>query len=341
MDPVLNNNGLHQIYDHDDQIKVGEMMQREGVTLKIPDEKVLPEDTLIQGMFCRRELRKGLTLHGGDTTEEHAFTVNSTIDEGLSCIFFFKGDVGVTIGDQLFEFNHYNHNSMEVAAVIKTSQESFQRVTKQTQHVRYLVITATQEWLKTEALGDAHGDQLITELCNNHMKSLRWTPSPRLYKLISEILTPSAFMPSLLNLYLESRAVEVIAEVISNLMKTEPIEHKRMVLTRHENIRLQRAEEFISTNLSQPLNVEFIAHKAGISPSGLQRLFRQSKGKSVFEYIRNTRLEHALTVLQSQSVSVQEASAIAGYSNPANFATAFKRQFGMTPREAAMQSSYS
>jgi AraC-like DNA-binding protein len=33
-------------------------------------------------------------------------------------------------------------------------------------------------------------------------------------------------------------------------------------------------------------------------------------------------------------MSVTEAAYLAGYGSPANFATAFRRQYGLTPREA-------
>lgn len=38
-------------------------------------------------------------------------------------------------------------------------------------------------------------------------------------------------------------------------------------------------------------------------------------------------------MLQSGEASIQEACVIAGYTSPANFSTAFRRQFGISPRE--------
>jgi AraC-like DNA-binding protein len=88
-------------------------------------------------------------------------------------------------------------------------------------------------------------------------------------------------------------------------------------------VRLQRAVELIRENLDAEFSVDVIARGAGVSASGLQRLFRLSEGLSVFEYVRQQRLERAYLLLKSNAVSIQEASSMAGYSNPANFATAF------------------
>ncbi|MFD1583585.1 helix-turn-helix transcriptional regulator [Microbulbifer halophilus] len=103
---------------------------------------------------------------------------------------------------------------------------------------------------------------------------------------------------------------------------------------RLDRTRLQRARTFIEAQAGAPLSVDIIAREAGISASGLQRLFRRTEGVSVFGYLRRVRLERALAALQGDGVTVQRAGEMAGYRNPANFATAFKRQFGVTPREA-------
>ena len=94
---------------------------------------------------------------------------------------------------------------------------------------------------------------------------------------------------------------------------------------------LQRAKDFIAARAAEPLSVETIAREAGISASGLQRLFRVSENRSVFDYVRNARLERAFTALGRGDVTVQEASTIAGYTSAANFATAFRRRFGVVP----------
>jgi AraC-like DNA-binding protein len=79
--------------------------------------------------------------------------------------------------------------------------------------------------------------------------------------------------------------------------------------------------------------VESIAREAGISASGLQQLLRRAEGKSVFEYVRDQRLQRAREALKAGDISVQEASHLAGYSNPANFATAFRKRFGVVPSQ--------
>jgi AraC-like DNA-binding protein len=45
-------------------------------------------------------------------------------------------------------------------------------------------------------------------------------------------------------------------------------------------------------------------------------------------------MEMALVALQTSSINIAQAAYIAGYTSPANFATAFRKMFGITPSQA-------
>ncbi|WP_425487890.1 helix-turn-helix transcriptional regulator [Microvirga lupini] len=69
-----------------------------------------------------------------------------------------------------------------------------------------------------------------------------------------------------------------------------------------------------------------------MSTSSLQRHFRAAFGMTVFEFIRNEKLNEAWRLLMQEGISVGEAAYRAGYSSAANFTTAFKRRFGVLPK---------
>lgn len=316
------------------RVRVRDMLQRDGVVLDSPDDDISPEATLLAGQLLNQELRRGLFIHGGNVIEQHAFTATSRLPEGLSCIFFLDGQVDVEIGGRRFAFQGDQRGAMAAAAVMNVAPESFQRMSMGRQHVHHLVVSATPEWLNLEGIEEARAQGPVARLFKEHLADHRWTPTPRIAGLVRDIFAPSTLMPELQALYLEGRAVEIVAETIAAVMRADRRTGATGPLTHHETIRLQRAREAIAASLDQPLSVEAIARAAGISASGLQRLFRLSEGRSVFEHVRHLRLDRALSALQDGRISVQEASAIAGYSSPANFATAFRRRYGMTPREA-------
>lgn len=312
------------------KLRVCDFLQRQGVTLDSPDDTLSPEDTLIEGQFIHQELRSGLFLHVSDALEERPFTATSHLSAGLSCIFFLDGAVDMKMGDKAFHFEGARMGIVEGTAIMNARPESFQRRSCGSQRLRHLVVTASPEWLDMEGL-EASGTS--PKFFNNHLASQRWTVTPRAIELLHQIVAPSPLTPSLRRLFLESRAVEIIAEALSAITQISSDNSTSRLLTRQDGLRLARAKEFITANLATSLNVPIIARAAGINASGLQHLFQVCEGSSVFEYIRKIRLESAYEALVSREVSISTASILAGYSSPENFTTAFRRQFHITPRQ--------
>ena len=85
--------------------------------------------------------------------------------------------------------------------------------------------------------------------------------------------------------------------------------------------------------LESPPTVEALARQVGLSETTLKRGFHQVFNTTVFGYLRGRRMERAREALQSGEATVLESAALVGYSNPSNFASAFRRQFGVNPKQ--------
>lgn len=309
---------------------VRDFLRHDGIALDSPDDSLSPDDTLMKGAFLHRELRRGLVLHVSDAIEERAFTATSLLPEELSCIFFLEGNVDLSIGDRRFAFQA-DRGATRGVAIMNACTEHFARASRGHQHLRHLVVSATPEWLHRDVLEAVTDTKGGARLLRDHLAEHRWTLTPRMVELVRQLFSPSPLMPELRDLYLEGRAVELVAETMAAVLQADRSDSGGSLVSRHDAICLQRARDFIDAHITEPLSVEAIAREAGISASGLQRLFRLSENRSVFEYVRNIRLERAFAALGRGDMSVQEASTIAGYTNAANFATAFRRRFGMVP----------
>ena len=317
------------------RFRVRDFLAVDGVAIASPEDQLLPDDTLVRGNFLHAELRPGLFLHVSDVTEERPFTATSILPEGLSCIFFLDGKVDLTLGERDFHFAGHQKNAITGTAIMNTRPERFQRSSRRRQHLRHIVVSASPEWLDLDGMGNFRSGARGKRLLNDHLGEHHWVLTPRMIDLLGQILQPSPLAPQLHNLFLEGRAVEIVAESLAAALQTEAEPDQSLLLTRHDRIKLQRAADFIRDNLDGALSVDRIARGVGVSASGLQRLFRASEGLSVFEYVRQKRLERAHLLLKTNEVTIQEASDIAGYSNAANFATAFRRRFGVSPKEVA------
>lgn len=96
---------------------------------------------------------------------------------------------------------------------------------------------------------------------------------------------------------------------------------------------LRIAKQYISANWHrQEFTVTELAEAIGLERSYLYRLFKQSEGISVSEYIINSRLEGAKQMLERGITQIKVVSFSAGYDNPLYFSNAFKKKFGISPK---------
>lgn len=75
-----------------------------------------------------------------------------------------------------------------------------------------------------------------------------------------------------------------------------------------------------------------LADMAAMSPSSLRAKFRAMYGVPVFDYLRKCRLRLAKHYLE-QGFSVEQSANRVGYTHASNFSTAFRREFGFSPRQ--------
>ena len=64
----------------------------------------------------------------------------------------------------------------------------------------------------------------------------------------------------------------------------------------------------------------------------LSALFKKTTGKKISEYYQSRRLETARTLLNSKK-KIGEVSEMLNYSSPFAFSKAFKRSFGVSPKQ--------
>lgn len=101
--------------------------------------------------------------------------------------------------------------------------------------------------------------------------------------------------------------------------------------TAGNNVIVRAAIRHLSERLSAPPTVEQLARLVGTNEKRLSRAFREDLGQTVFEYLRAERLSIAQRLLTTTSLSVANIAEEIGFSSAANFATAFRERFGVTP----------
>jgi AraC-like DNA-binding protein len=98
---------------------------------------------------------------------------------------------------------------------------------------------------------------------------------------------------------------------------------------------VRRAAAFIDAHAEQPVTVTEIAAAAGVTARALQYAFPRHYGTTITGYVRRVRLEQAHRQLQAADpttgTTVAEIARRWGWASPANFATAYRKQYGLPP----------
>lgn len=310
---------------------VGEISARDGVSLSVQDD-VMEDAPLMSGSFLQYGLGPGLWVHGGNLIEERAFDIQSSIGNGLACIFFLQGQVETQIGGRSFGFRAAPGRPIQAATLMNARDESFRRHSSSRQRVTHLVINVSPEWLAQHGHDLSGEPSSASRLFGENLTEHRWTVPQRLQGLIQGIMAPDDGSP-LRRLYAEAQAIQIIAESIAHATTGSSAQESGIRKGRRAAPALQRAKNFIESCSAAEMSVADIARQAAVSVSGLQALFRQHEGCGVFEYVRRVRLDQARDGLIRGELDIEQASRIAGYGHAANFATAFRRRFQISPRD--------
>lgn len=94
---------------------------------------------------------------------------------------------------------------------------------------------------------------------------------------------------------------------------------------------LQKATDYIMQNYYRKLTVQEIADFCDVHRSYLFQIFTTSLGLAPLQFLINYRMRKAGALLRTTNHSINDISAMVGYSNQMNFIRAFKRVMGTTP----------
>jgi AraC family transcriptional regulator len=100
---------------------------------------------------------------------------------------------------------------------------------------------------------------------------------------------------------------------------------------------LARVIDYIHDNIDRTMEVDDLADVAQQSWSHFPRLFRRSTGLSPYQYVIKVRLETALALLRSSSMSIAQVAAQAGFADQSHLCRWARRAYGAAPSQLLSQ----
>lgn len=286
------------------------------------------DGAVLRGRYMLNPLRSGLVLHATDAADLHDTTTRVVHGAGLTISLFLEGEADIVLGGRPLHLG--TPGAPEGVLMARAEPDLFERHGRRGAQVRKVNVFLPEGWLEREQQDD-RGHRSLLAFTGDHRAIARWRPSTHMTALAEQILSPPQYGPLLAGLYAESRAMELVVGALG-LLDTGGEGEALAALRPRERQRMWTIHDFIEANLQRDLSLEEIAREAGMSVNSLQRAFRGAFGTTVFEYVRRRKLELARDGLASEGLSIAQAAYVAGYGSPANFSTAFKRAFGISPK---------
>lgn len=289
-------------------------------------------EPLLRGLFHTEQLRPGLVLHRTQVSDLHDLRSSVTLDPALKLVMVIEGSSDVTLGHQRLNLGPDTKDGVTAALVSVREPTLFTRHWQRGRHEAKVSVTMKPDWFGADGVADDPALDALQRFCREHLARRDWRPTPRALTLARQIVHAPRMAPWLRRLYLESRCIELVGEALAGLVGHDP--QAADTLSPRDKRRLQDLLQRIDAGQLDGLDHTALAASCGMSASTLQRKFRRWTGRSLFDHLRTRRLEAARHAIEHQGWTVADAAQLAGYQHPANFATAFRRQFGSSPGKA-------
>ncbi len=144
-------------------------------------------------------------------------------------------------------------------------------------------------------------------------------------------------------IYLESKALELISLQLIQLTQSQSgiISSSSSGCLQPDDIeRIHQAKSVLEANLENPPSLIELARKVQLNDYKLKRGFKEVFGTTTFGYLQKIRMERGKNLLAERMLTVAGVAQTVGYKSPSRFCDAFKKHFGITPRNYRMSLNF-
>ncbi len=124
-----------------------------------------------------------------------------------------------------------------------------------------------------------------------------------------------------------------LLQILALFIKENRISGKKQIQDYPAAVYVRYAIDYMQIHYREKVKIDNIADIIGISRSYLAGMFKKELGISPQEYLIHLRLEHAAEMLKSTTEPINIVAFQCGYPDALSFSKAFKRRYGMSPKE--------
>ncbi|MFF2597337.1 AraC family transcriptional regulator [Priestia megaterium] len=162
-----------------------------------------------------------------------------------------------------------------------------------------------------------------------------WEYMIDLYSNIIELSPDSLPIKLLCKIYRDTISSQIndsytaSARAYEFIMSCYQINNNNLEKEVHLPNRIASAVLYINSSLHEPISVENIAEKAGISKYYFIKLFQQHMKMTPIQYLNKQRIKKAIELLNNTDLKIKDIAQHAGFSNSNYFNKVFQKEMGM------------
>lgn len=156
--------------------------------------------------------------------------------------------------------------------------------------------------------------------------------TPIMEQILTETSQFSQYRGSLGYLYLDGKLLELLSVYLGEVLELDILMGKNISMSRTERTAIMETKRIIDSQLAFAPSCKELSRMVHLSVPKLSQGFSSLYGISIHQYIIDQRLAHAAQLLLDGDMNVSEIAAIVGYGKPSNFAAAFKKRYGVVPK---------
>ncbi|MBQ7986721.1 MAG: helix-turn-helix transcriptional regulator, partial [Clostridia bacterium] len=96
---------------------------------------------------------------------------------------------------------------------------------------------------------------------------------------------------------------------------------------------IKEIREYLINHCDMRITIEQLAERFAISATTLKTVFKKTYDKSVYSFIKQYKMHKAAQLLRETDLSISVIAMEMGYDNSSKFSHAFRKEFGVNPRE--------
>ena len=281
-----------------------------------------------RGYSRRMELSPGVQLDFSERVYHQDLSVNVPAHEHLIQVgIFLSGFLSCSIHPKLGGTRGYFSGSGISPAYVEQYQGE--------QRLTWVNIEIKPELLNSVFLTDQHRDFDGLKLLfkgDDWKVSFYPTVTPAI-RAIAHQLWNAPYRGMAKRMYLQAKVFELLAMHLDWVAEDAAQTQSSPRLRPDTIARLQYAKEILTRQFANPPSLPELAQQVGVSDRTLQRGFQSLFQTTVVGYLTQQRLEQAARLLRQGNDTIAEVATQVGYGHLGHFAAAFKRQFGITPRQ--------